>query len=239
VQAASCDSDFLRYNLEMHVLLFDIDGTLIHSGGAGHDALRAALEDEFGVLAKHHVEVHGRTDRSIASDLFTAHEIENSEQNWCRFRDAYLRRLPQLVPKKQGRVLPGVSKLLDVLSQRQDVALGLLTGNVREGARIKLEHFALFHHFRFGGFGDLHHERDDVAREALESARQHLDGSFQQDRVWVIGDTPRDIQCARAITARVLVVATGFCSHEELLAANPDVLVDDLSDSASLVKLLC
>src|SRR5207302_9949904 len=109
----------------------------------------------------------------------------------------------------------------------------------RAGARAKLGHFGLHEQFAFGGFGDHHLERDDVAREALDSTRQHLGGCVALDRVWVIGDTPLDVRCARAIGARVAAVATGLHPLEELAAAKPDLLLPDLSDPRPLLERLC
>jgi phosphoglycolate phosphatase-like HAD superfamily hydrolase len=135
-------------------------------------------------------------------------------------------------------VLPGIAALLEHLGRRGDVAVGLLTGNVREGARLKLEHYNLFHHFAFGGFGDHHLERDDVAREARAVARWLCNGTTELEQIWVIGDTPLDISCARVIEARVLAVATGWHSVAELAEARPDLLVTDLSDAAPFLALL-
>src|SRR5207244_1852351 len=108
-------------------------------------------------------------------------------------------RLPDSLNRHNGRVLPGIVALLQTLRSRQDAALGLLTGNVRAGARVKLGHYGLFEHFAFGGFGDLHFDRDDVAREALAETRTHVGAHVPPERIWVIGDTPLDVRCARAI----------------------------------------
>src|SRR5207302_7838486 len=132
--------------------------------------------------------------------------------------------------RMKGRVLPGIADLLAHLRQRDQVAVGLLTGNVRAGAQVKLGHFGLFEHFSFGGFGDHHFDRDDVAREALAAVRAHVHPEVTPDRIWVIGDTPLDVRCARAIGANVLAVATGTHTLAELAAAAPDLVLKDLSD---------
>ena len=225
-----------RYNARMHIILFDIDGTLVHTGGAGKAALQDALSVEFQVDAAHEVPVHGHTDRGIARSLFRAHGLDDSQEHWDRFRTAYLRVLPDHLPRCTGRVLPGVTELLDLLSERDDVAVGLLTGNVQEGARIKLGYYGLMHHFRFGGFGDVHYERNDVAREALEVVRAFSNGRAAPERIWVIGDTPLDVSCARHIGARCVAVVTGNHTLEELTAAEPDLLLSDLSDPTSLLE---
>jgi phosphoglycolate phosphatase-like HAD superfamily hydrolase len=215
----------------MHICLFDIDGTLLSSGGAGKAAMETALLAEFGIdRVRAQVPYSGRTDRAIARDLFHFHGIEESPQNWHRFLAHYLRLLPECLHRHQGHVLPGIGALLERLRSRGDVVLGLLTGNVRDGARLKLGHYGLFDYFAFGGFGDQHLDRDHVAREALAAAHEHLNGSADPGRVWVIGDTPLDVRCARAIGARVAAVATGWHSTDELAASEPDLLVESFLD---------
>jgi len=220
----------------MYICLFDIDGTLISSGGAGKAALVAGLAEDFGIDRPiDTLQLSGRTDTSIVSDLLRLHGLDDTPDVRSRLTAAYLRHLPRCLATGTGRVLPGIVELLELLSQRTDVVVGLLTGNVRAGARIKLGHFGLFEHFVFGGFGDHHHDRDDVAREALAEARRHLNGAVAPERTWVIGDTPLDVQCARAIGARAVAVTTGWHSREELAACEPDLLVDDLGDPRPLL----
>lgn len=222
----------------MRVLLFDIDGTLIHTAGAGGAALREAFCDEFQVPEAGDVPFSGRTDRAIGRSFFQLHGLDDSEENWKRLRNGYLKRLPGYMRARKGRVLDGVTELLEALAPRDDVLLGLLTGNILEGARIKLGHFGLFDYFPFGGFGDQFHDRNDVARAAMEAAAERLDGRAPADQVWVIGDTPLDVSCARAINARVLAVETGIHPREELVAAKPDVLLADLSNTARVLERL-
>lgn len=201
-------------------------------------ALRAGLAGAFGIAEPtDQVAVHGRTDRGITRDLFRFHGIEDLPEHWERFRDEYLRVLPGTLAERPGTVLPGVVSLLETLAERDDVALGLLTGNTRLGARIKLAHYGLDRFFDFGGFGDHHLERDDVAREALDAAKKHLKGNVDLKRVWVIGDTPTDVSCGRAIGARVIAVATGNHTWDELAAARPDHLAPDFSDPAPVLAL--
>jgi phosphoglycolate phosphatase len=222
----------------MHVVLFDIDGTLILSGGAGKAALELALVSDFGITeVRDGIAFSGRTDRAIIADLLRTHLVEDHPENWERLIAAYLRHLPATLAASAGQVLPGVEALLRSLHARDDVRLGLLTGNIREGARLKLGHFGLFDYFPFGGFGDRHTDRDEVAREALAEVRR-LAGNLDPSRSWVIGDTPLDIRCARAIGARALAVCTGWHPEEELAAADPDLLLCDLSDPAGLLAEL-
>src|SRR5262245_53748098 len=220
------------------VYLFDIDGTLLASGGAGKAALEDGLAEEFGVRgAIDKLSLSGRTDRAIVADLLALSNLENTPENRERVLAAYLRHLPGCLARLQGRVLPGVVALLERLQGNERTAVGLLTGNIRAGAAIKLGHFGLAGHFPFGGFGDLHHDRDDVAREALGAVRERVGDPLDPGRIWVIGDTPHDVRCARAIGARAVAVTTGWHTREELLACVPDLLLDDLSDPAPLLAL--
>lgn len=225
--------------LRMNVLLFDIDGTLIHSGGSGTAALREAMRTAFAVAQPtDSIAVHGRTDRAITRDLLAFHRIADIPEHWDRFRIAYLQHLPRLLAERQGQVLPGVVELLEHLRDRDDCAMGLLTGNTREGARIKLRHYGLDHFFDFGAYGDDHPERDDVARSALALLQRRFIGGVDLKHVWVIGDTPSDVRCGRAIGARCLAVATGNHSRTELASAEPDYLAENLADRESILNLL-
>jgi phosphoglycolate phosphatase len=222
-----------------HVVLFDIDGTLLSSGGAGQRAMERALQTAFGLDERaHDIPAAGRTDRAITLDLFRIHDIADEPANRDRFWVAYLQHLPATLAELDGRVLPGIVRLLDHLVERGDTALGLLTGNLRRGAAIKLRHYGLDHHFQFGGYGDEHLERDDVARLALADACRHLDRSLPPDCISVVGDTPADVRCARAIGARAVAVATGMFTREELSAAAPDCLLDDCCDPEDWLRHL-
>lgn len=220
----------------MHVCLFDIDGTLISSGGAGKAALEMALAAEFGVThAIEKLQLSGRSDRAIMLDMFRLHDLDDRPEHRQRLTAAYLQHLPGCLASHNGRILPGIVALLDELRRRQ-IPTGLLTGNIRAGARVKLGHFGLYEHFAFGGFGDHHLDRDDIAREALAEVKARLNGQHAPERIWVIGDTPLDIRCARAIGARVAAVATGWHNMDELAAHEPDLLLADLSDPTQLLE---
>lgn len=219
----------------MHVCLFDIDGTLVASGGAGKAALEAALTEEFGIPSRlENMQLSGRTDRGIMTEMLRRNGLDDSPENYRRLCDSYLRHLPQFL--HFGRILPGIAELLAHLAERDDVAIGLLTGNVRAGAKVKLGFFGLYDYFAFGGYGDHHLDRDDVAREALAEVKERFNGSILPERIWVVGDTPLDIRCARSIGARAVAVATGWHNAEELAEHRPDLLFADLSDPALLLS---
>jgi phosphoglycolate phosphatase-like HAD superfamily hydrolase len=222
----------------MPILLFDIDGTLVRTGGAGKAAMEAALREAFGITeVRDGVPYSGRTDRAIGRDLLAVHGIDPSPANQRTLQETYLAQLPGSLTTRGGTVCPGVSELLAVLGPQPETLLGLLTGNVRSGARTKLGHFGLWDYFPCGGFGDDHFDRDDVARMALAEVRAHLRRNVNPADVWVIGDTPLDVQCARAIGAKAIAVATGWHPCEELAACNPDLLFEDLSDHSRLLAV--
>ena len=225
----------------MQLCLFDIDGTLLNTGGAGQAAMEAAIREEFGsTAAMLDIPFAGRTDRAIIQDIFGHFAIHLTEAARERFLAAYLRNLPKCLADTPGLVLPGVVELLSKLHGRAAITLGLLTGNFLAGAKCKLEHYGLADYFDFalGGFGDSHLDRDDVARTALAAAQQQRPAvDFQLKNVWVIGDTPADVRCGRAIGARVLAVATGIYPAAELAAAQPDHLVTDFQDAETILRL--
>ncbi|MCI0332379.1 MAG: haloacid dehalogenase-like hydrolase [Planctomycetes bacterium] len=231
----------------MHICFLDIDGTLLLTGGAGQSAFADTLSADFGIPEiDANVGFAGRSDKAIAMDLFRSHGLEPSEQNWRRFREGYLSRLEKALVAKQGSVLPGVPRLLQALADRGDVAIGLLTGNIREGARRKLSHYELWHWFPFGGFGDEHMERCDIAAAAMADAQRHLNGrsaaatanGATNRQILVIGDTPHDIHCGRSIGARCVAVPTGNSPAPVLRDAQPDVLVETLENFEPILAIL-
>lgn len=225
----------------MPVLLFDIDGTLVRTGGAGKVAMELALRSAFAVdEVRDEVPYSGRTDRDIGRALLAAHGLPDHIENETRLTDTYLGHLPAVLAKGGGEICTAIPEVLDAVHRRPGVTLGLLTGNVVRGAKTKLGHYGLWEYFLhdghpLGGFGDRHYDRDDVAREALAAVRAKL-GAVDPADVWVIGDTPLDVRCARAIGARVVTVATGWHPHEELAACHPDVAVRTLAEAGELVR---
>ena len=231
----------IRYRRKVSFVIvyhFDIDGTLVSAGGAGKAALIDALAEAFGVAhTLDRLVLSGRTDRAISGDLLGLCGLDDTDDHRARLLAAYLRLLPATLATRPGRVLPGVPRLLDRLAATPGVVVGLITGNVPDGARIKLGHFGLWERFTFGGYGDRHADRDDVARDALAAVERHLGRAVDPRRVRVIGDTPHDVRCARAIGARAVGVLTGWHGRDEMAACAPDLLLDDLSDHDALLAL--
>ncbi|MBN2506853.1 MAG: HAD hydrolase-like protein [Verrucomicrobia bacterium] len=214
----------------IRLVLFDIDGTLIRTGGAGQKAFDRVCETQFNVPnGTVQLAFAGRTDPAIVRDFFKRHRIEPSPDNFRRFLDAYVFWLDHLMAQYPGQVLSGVRELLRGFEALpQPPVLGLLTGNIRLGAQIKLTYYRLWEHFRMGAFGDDHEDRNQLAVVALERGCRQLRTRLRGDEVLVVGDTPRDIACSRMIGARVLAVATGGSPYAELACHQPDWLVSTL-----------
>ena len=222
------------------LLLFDIDHTLIVSGGAGRAAIAAAVADEFGVLRPlDGMAVDGRTDRAILGEALERAGLAHGPDEVARLLEAYLARLPAELRARRGRVLPGVPALLDAL-ERAGAPLGLATGNVARGAEIKLRHYGLWERFPAGGFGDVSAERAQVVAAAIEaaSAAAGRNGNGAAPAPIVIGDTPRDVAAAHAAGARALGVATGKWDEAALRAGGADFTLPDLGDTEAALALL-
>jgi phosphoglycolate phosphatase len=214
----------------LRLVLFDIDGTLIHTNSAGVKAFARVLETQFktpnGIAG---VKFSGRTDTSLVREIFGKHGIEPSKENFHVFFEQYAFWLAHLLTDCKGDIFPGVWRLIyELQSLPEPPALGLLTGNIRLGAEIKLRHFNLWEFFLTGAFGDDHEDRRQIAAIAQERGARILNRKLSGDEVLVIGDTPRDVDCGRAIGAKILAVATGDCPLAELQSHNPTWAVADL-----------
>jgi phosphoglycolate phosphatase len=220
------------------LLLWDIDGTLISTGAAGNRAIQLATAERFGGDGDlEGVEIAGRTDSGIAQQILTKYGEPMTDENMRSFLDLYLKLLAQELPRSKGRVMPGVLALLERAGRRPDTTLGLLTGNLRRGAQLKLEHYQLWHFFAFGAFADDHHDRNELGTFALTRAQENGD-KFLPAQVDVIGDTGHDIACGKALGARTIAVATGSWPRERLAEYTPDFLFDDLSDVEGVIATL-
>ena len=213
-------------------ILFDIDGTLTTSSGAGMGAMEVTVKQLYGIGGIPEISVHGRTDKSILHELFTAIEVEH-DGTFEQFNQQYCLNLPQSLRDRDARLLPGVEPLLKELASLKHVELGLLTGNLKQAAEIKLRNVGIDHYFSFGGYGDHHADRNDVAVEAVENARAVIGNHFSAEHLWVIGDTANDIRCARHVGAKVIAVETGGESAELLEKAAPDLQMRDLTEAGN------
>jgi phosphoglycolate phosphatase len=214
----------------VRLVLFDIDGTLVRTGGAGVRAFAKVFATEFNALdGVERLKFAGRTDVSLLREFFGFHQIPPTPENFQRFFDHYVFWLDQILRRSQAEVCPGVWELIHQLKALpQPPLLGLLTGNIRLGAEIKLRHLHLWDVFVTGAFADDHEERDQLAAIALQRASRILERELRGEEVLVIGDTPLDIRCARAIGAKVLAVATGGSTLEQLREHQPNWVVGDL-----------
>jgi len=214
----------------VRLVLFDIDGTLIRTGGAGVKAFRKVFATEFGATdGFERLKFAGRTDVSLVREFFGFHAIPATPLNFQRFFERYAFWLDHILQEGRTEVCAGVRELIAGLRlQPGPPVLGLLTGNIRLGAEIKLRHAGLWDEFVTGAFADDHEQRDEIARIARERGCRVLGQALADDQVLVIGDTPLDVRCGRAIGARVLAVASGGSKLEELQASRPDWAVADL-----------
>lgn len=228
------------------LILFDIDGTLLFTGGAGRIALARTFEQVFGIVdmdsASRRVEYGGRTDPAILRDL--AHEAglpaDAMDRQGEKFERVYLKELSAEMGRADSpaRLLPGVAHSVEQLGSRTDVRLALLTGNSESGARAKLEPFDLNRWFPTGGFGSDHEDRREVAAVARRRAENHFGSRFAAERVVVIGDTRHDIDCAHHHGFRCLAVLTGSATHEDLAAHAPAALLPGLDPFDRLLESL-
>ena len=225
--------------MQKRLLLFDIDGTLIHSAGAGVHSLKLTLAERFGItddLAD--IEIAGMTDSGIVISILNKHKIPATNENIAAFLDSYVHFLSLELPRRTGNLLPGVLELLEKLKTRAHLVLALLTGNVSRGAQLKLEHYGVWNFFEFGAFADDHHDRNQLGQFARSRAQEKHGHEFEAGQIDVIGDTPRDIACGKAFGARTIAIATGSWPREKLSAHKPDFLFDDLSNVDEVIQTL-
>jgi phosphoglycolate phosphatase len=214
----------------MRTLLFDIDGTLLMTNGGGSGAIKLAIEQEFGLSeARSDVRFSGRTDRSLLVELLQLNRLPSDRAHQERLADRYKRLFPEVLCRRGGRVLPGAVPLLQALSGQRDLRVYVMTGNLQRTATHKLQHFGLLPFFRGIFGGDHDHDRIRLARRTAGTLRRRYGAAALRDLV-VIGDTPDDIRCGRAIGAKVVAVCTGHHDRAELEAEKPTSVHDDLSD---------
>ena len=221
----------------MTILFWDIDGTLLTTGKAGVPAWEAAVREVTGKdFQLSSIRVPGLTDFQIAARTFELLDVAADTGELERMVGRYEDLLPSTLPLRQGRVLPNVREILEALRARSDVRSYLLTGNTRRGARAKLTHYELFQYFPDGAFAEDQGSRSSIAARALDLARRH--GPVNDEQLFVIGDTPHDIECASAIEARTIAVATGGYSVDELAPHRPWRLFHELPSPGEFLRLI-
>ena len=215
----------------MRVILFDIDGTLVSTGGAGVKAFGEAFESAFGISnATEKTKFSGRTDFSLFRELCQWNKVEFSISNRELFFKNYLQLIDNHLDEREGGPFPGVVKMLnDLASAPNAPAIGLLTGNIEEGAKRKLSTYSLWDRFSFGGFANDNEDRNLIAAVAKQKASEYLDCELDGAEIVVVGDTPKDVSCGKYIGAKTLAVATGGSTLKELEACNPDWAVPNLN----------
>ena len=215
----------------IRLVLFDIDGTLVHTGGAGTAAFTRTFAKHFDL---HHgtekMRFAGRTDVSLVREFFRIHAVPETPQNFEMFFEHYVFWLEHILQLNGGETCRGIREFIRGLQALpQPPVLGLLTGNIQLGAEIKLRHFGLWELFEFGGFADDHEDRNHIALAALERARRVMGKDLQPQEVVVIGDTPFDVKCGKFIGAKTLAVATGGAKFPDLKPLGADWAVEDLT----------
>jgi phosphoglycolate phosphatase len=226
-------------NDNYYLLLFDIDGTLIRSAGAGKKAMERALEAVYGVKnGLRNIQMMGRTDPSIVDEVVLQYHLVDSKEKRERFRNFYFGLLEDeiKIESPEKRVCAGIESLLKILHQKEDAILGLLTGNWRQSGLIKLRHFGIDGYFETGAFADDSPLREELAPIAVERAEKLKGQSISKERVFVIGDTPLDIQSARPSGVKTVAVATGIHTLDQLASEKPDFLFADFEDNDKFME---
>ena len=223
------------------LVLFDIDGTILRSNGAGRRAMVAALREVFGATGPEDHRYDGKTDPQIVREVMRleGHHDAHIDERMDALMTLYLARLQRELVQADTFVYPGVRELLEALEARDDTILGLLTGNLREGAYAKLRAAGIDPgRFRVGAFGSDHEHRPELPALALQRAQAELDMELEGDHLVVIGDTPADIECGRALGVRAIGVATGSYTVDELLEYGPHAVFETLADTQRVMRAI-
>ena len=227
----------------MRLVLFDIDGTLLNSGGMGRASMQRALAEVFGSPGNPSYRYDGKTDKQIVRDTMRleGHTDEHIDSRMETLIDLYLDGLRTGVESGNFNVRPldGVVEILDALEARKDVVLGLLTGNVERGARVKLKAAGIDpDRFRVNAFGSDHEHRPQLPAIAQRRASENLGLEIVGERVIVIGDTPADIECGRELGAKAIAVASGHYTVEQLEAHDPYAVFPSLANTAQVLETI-
>jgi phosphoglycolate phosphatase-like HAD superfamily hydrolase len=233
--------------MNVSILFWDIDGTLVRTQGAGVDAFAEACCEVMEIAAFDWtgLDIRGATDRGIARRALAGYDRPSDDAAVDRLLRCYESRLPAHLAKREQAPLPGVSAILDRMAARADVVSMLLTGNTRRGAELKLGHYGLVRYFQgsngdglIGAFAEEGVQRDHIAQAALDGARRRVGTGVAAERCFVIGDTPHDVSCGKAIGARTIAVATGGHTAVELLACAPWRVWETLPDAGAFERAL-
>jgi phosphoglycolate phosphatase len=223
----------------MKLLLFDIDGTILDSGGAGSRALDLAFLDMFAIEeAFKDIQMAGKTDMQIIRESLSFHGLPSDNGVVPRMLKLYGVHLEREIHNADKRLKPGVDELLNELKTMEDISLGLLTGNVESGARIKLGAFGLNDYFKFGAFGSDHENRNMLLPVAVNRFRELSNTSVDFTDCVIIGDTPRDVECALPYGASAVAVATGPYSIDDLRSTRAGLVLSDLSDQKPFLDFI-
>jgi len=217
--------------------LFDIDGTLVDTSGAGMAALRQATREVFGDDGPE-LDLAGATDLGIVGGIYSHYGVDFTDEAFEKYLGVYHERLAENLAHGgfYGRVIDGVLPMLRHLAADDAATLGLLTGNTAQGAGIKVRHFGLADYFAFGAYGCDHADRNRLGPIALQRAEKHAGKCFSAEETWIIGDTPKDIACAKTIGARCLAVATGSFNVAQLQSHGADLVVASLEKAIGLLR---
>jgi len=222
------------------LLLWDIDGTLVCTDRAGEKALLESVRQLYQIDWKDElpIDLRGRTDRYIFRELLTRASQELGTEQEARMRNTYLSLLEKMLPLGAAKLHAGIQEALDAVHAHPEIHQGLLTGNLEEGAKLKLTHLGIWHYFEFGAFANDSANRNELGPFALRRAKEKLGIEFAPENVYIIGDTAHDIACGKAIGAKTIALATGAFSVAELVAEKPTYVFPDLSDTAALLKII-
>jgi phosphoglycolate phosphatase len=225
----------------VRLVLFDIDGTILRSNGAGRRAMIAALREVFGATGPKDHRYAGKTDPQIVREVMRleGHHDAHIDERMDALMTLYLTRLERELEHADTFVYPGIPELLDALESRGDTILGLLTGNLREGAYAKLRAAGIdLGRFRVGAFGSDHEHRPELPALARQRAQADLGIDLEGRHLVVIGDTPADIECGRSLGVRAIGVATGSYTVDELLQYEPHAVFETLEDTDRVVRAI-
>ena len=240
-ETPACTERAMKDGKPEKLLLWDIDGTLISTGRAGEFALEDSIRAVLGARPDlSGIEIAGRTDRTIAQQILLKYGQEPTIERVAQFLDGYVEALARRLPERRpfGSIYAGIVDILEKVHRRHDLAQGLVTGNMRRGARLKLQHYDVFHYFEFGAFADDDQDRNRLPPFAKARAEARYDVRFKPSSIFVIGDTPHDIACGKAIGARTIGVATGRFSAQELERSGADAVFPDFSDTGAFFDFI-